>query len=144
MAFVATITMVDSLNTQITKRLETKTDVLATAQAAVAALVTDLAAVTDLGVVSVVYSLKDATLASAAGANSSVDSGATFRLRLADGSVAAHKVPGFPISKVGGNRAIDPADADVVAYFDNFLAGGSFTLSDGEVITSILSGSYDV
>lgn len=144
MAFLATVTLVDSLNTEVTKRYETETDVLATAQTAVAALITDLEAVTDLGVVSVTYSEKDVSEASAAAANSSVDAGATFRLRLTAGGVASHKIPGFPISKVGGNRAIDPTDADVVAYFGNFLAAGAFTLSDGETITSVLSGTFDV
>lgn len=144
MPFVASVTLVDSLNTQVTKRYETETDVLATAQTAMGELIADLEAITDLGVVSVTYSLKDASEASNAAANSSVDSGATFRCRLADGSVAVHKVPGFPISKVGGNRAIDPEDADVAAYFANFEAAGAFTLSDGENITSVLSGTYDV
>jgi hypothetical protein len=142
--FVATVTLIDSLSTQVTKRYETETDVLATAQAAVALLITDLEAITDLGVVSVTYSLKDVTEASAAAEGSSVDAGATFRCRLADGSIASHKVPGFPIAKVGGNRAIDPTDVDVAAYFANFEAGGDFTLSDGEVITAVLSGTFDV
>ena len=144
MAILATVTLVDSLNTQVTKRYECEATTLTQAAIDVGLLITDLEAVTDLGVVSVTYSEKDVSEASAAAANSNVDEGATFRLRLADGGIASHKVPGFPIAKVGGNRAIDPTDADVVAYFENFEAAGTFTLSDGEVITAILSGTFDV
>lgn len=144
MAINATVTLIDSLNTQTQKRYEMETDVLATAQAVMAAFIPELEAITDLGVVSISYTLKDTTEASEAAANSSVDAGATFRCRLADGGIAVHKVPGFPIAKVGSDRNIDVADVDVAAYFDNFLAAGEFTLSDGEVITAVLSGTFDV
>lgn len=144
MAITATVTLIDSLNTTVTKRYECEATTLAQAAIDMNLLLADLQAITDLGIVSVTYSEKDETEAAAAAASSSVDAGATFRLRLADSSVAVHKVPGFPIGKVGSNRNIDVSDADVAAYFDNFLAAGAFTLSDGEVITSILSGSFDV
>jgi len=143
-AIIATITLIDSLSTQVTKRYECEATTLTQAGIDVNLLIVDLEAITDLGVVSVTYSEKDTAEASAAAANSSVDAGGTFRLRLADGGIAVHKVPGFPISKVGSNRNIDVADADVEAYFDNFLTAGAFTLSDGEVITAALSGSFDV
>ena len=143
---IATVVLEDSLNTQVTKRYELEATTLLQAAIDIGLLAADLLAVTDLGIVSVTYSLKDVAEASSPAANSNVDTGATFRLRLTDGSVASHKIPGFPISKVGGNRAIDPTDADVVAYFANFLAAGAFTLSDGEVIAAdgILSGTFDV
>lgn len=141
--FVATVTMIDSKNRQCTKRYETETDVLLTAQTAVAALVTDLELVTDLGVVTVTYSVSDDALASSADPASNIDTGATFRCRLDDGKIAAHKVPGFPLAKVGTGGAIDCADVDVVAYFDNFLLAGDFTLSDGQTITAVLTGMLD-
>jgi hypothetical protein len=144
MPFLASVTLIDSLNTQVTKRFETETDVLATAQAAVALLVADMEAITELGVVSVTYSLKDDTEESAAAEESSVDDGATFRCRLTDGSIASHKVPGFPISKVSSDRNIPVDDADVVAYFANFLEGGDFTLARARHVDAVLSGKYDV
>ena len=144
MAFLASVTLIDSLNTQVTKRFETETDVLATAQAAVALLVADLEAISELGVVLVTYSLKDDTEESAAAAESSVDDGATFRCRLTDGSIASHKVPGFPIAKVSSDRNIPVDDADVVAYFANFLEGGDFTLARARHVDAVLSGKYDV
>jgi hypothetical protein len=143
MAFIATVTLVDSLNTQVKKRYEMETDVLATAQTVMVDVIADLEAVTDLGVVSIAYTEKDDTLESAAAANSSVDAGATFRLRLTDGGVAVHKIPGFPIAKVSSNRNIDVSDADVVAYFNNFFDAGALTLSDGETISAVLSGTFD-
>jgi hypothetical protein len=143
MAFIATVTLVDSLNTQVKKRYEMETDVLATAQTVMTDVIADLEAVTDLGVVSIAYTLKDDTEESAAAANSSVDAGATFRLRLTEGGVAVHKIPGFPIAKVSSNRNIDVSDADVVAYFNNFFDAGALTLSDGETISAVLSGTFD-
>ena len=141
---VATVVLIDSLKTQVTKRYELEATTLVQAAIDMNLLVTDLEAISDLGVVSITYSEKDTTEAIAAAADSNVDVGATFRVRLAGGGVASHKVPGFPIAKVGGNRAIDPGDADVAAYFANFLAAGAFTLSDGEIVTEVLSGTYDV
>lgn len=144
MSIVATVVLQDSLNTQVTKRFECEATTLAQAAIDMNLLITDLEAITDLGVVSITYSEKDITEASAPAANSSVDAGATFRVRLDNGKVAAHKVPGFPIAKVSTDRNIDVTDADVVAYFDNFLAAGNFTLSEGNVVTAILSGKFDV
>jgi hypothetical protein len=144
MALKATIGLVDSLSTEVVKRVECEATTLVQVLLDLAELITDLEAVSDLGVTNVSITEKTAAFASAAAEGSSVDAGATFRLRLADGSVASHKIPGFPISKVGGNRAIDPEDTDVAAYFDNYKAAGAFTLSDGEVITEVLSGTFDV
>jgi len=144
MPFIATIALEDSLNSQVSKRVELETSVLADAQTAMASLITDLEAITDLGVVSVTYTFKDLSEASAAAEASSIDAGATFRLRLDNGKVAAYKVPGFPISKVSGGRSIATDDSDVVAYFANFAGAGDFTLSEGDVVTAILSGKLDV
>jgi len=143
-AITATVVLIDSLNTQVTKRYECEATTLAQAAIDMTPLLADLTAISDLGVVSVTFSEKDETFASAAGANSSVDAGATFRVRLDNGKVASHKVPGFPISKVSSNRNIDVADVDVAAYFANFETAGAFTLSEGNVITAVLSGTFDV
>lgn len=143
MTILATVSLIDSYGRPTTKRLETETDVVATAQTAVALLLTDLDAVTDLQGIGVSYSLKDPSQVFAGVALSNVDVGATFRLRLASGSIAAYKVPGFPASLVGPNGAIDVTDLAVTNYFDNFLAAGDFTVSDGEAITDILTGQLD-
>src|SRR3972149_1920174 len=72
-----------------------------------------------------------------------VDAGATFRLRTTLGEVVSYKIPGFKQSLADGNGQIDPAGAEVVAYFANFLAAGAFTLSKGDTIVAILSGAMD-
>jgi hypothetical protein len=144
MALIGTVQLMDDLNTSVTKRYEMEATTLAQAAIDMGVLAAHLLAVTDLGIVSVTYSIKDTAEASSPAAGSNVDTGATFRLRLDSGKVASHKIPGFPQSKVGGNRAIDPADADVVAYFGNFETAGAFKLSDGETVDIVLSGTYDV
>jgi len=141
--FLATVTLQDGKKRQTTKRVETETDVLATAQLAVVDLAVDLLAVTDLGIVTVTYTLADDTEASAADAASNVDVGATIRCRLDNGKVAAYKIPGFPLAKVNPGGGIDVSDADVVAFFANFEAAGGFTLSEGNVVTELLSGQLD-
>lgn len=141
--FKAQVVLIDSMNREVTKTVETQTDVLSTAQSNVAALLSDLAALTDLGIVKVAYSLQDASGATAPAAGSNRDVGATFKLRTTDGGVVSYKIPGFDIAKADGSGNIDPNDVDVVAYFDNFKAGGPFTLGDGEKITDVLSGTMD-
>jgi hypothetical protein len=144
MPFSATVRLIDSLNREKSKTYEMETDVLATAQTAMALLITDLEAVTDLGVVSVSYVFKDDSEASAAAAGSNVDEGGTFRLRLNNGKIASYKIPGFPIAKAASGGNIDVSDVDVAAYFANFEPAGSFTLSEGNTVSDVLTGSMDV
>lgn len=143
MAITATVILIDSLNRQVRKVYETTDTVLADAKTHVAAMVAELEAVTDLGVVSVSYTDQDDSLASAAAANSNTREGATFRVRLDNGKVGVHKIPGFPISKADSDGNIPVSDADVAAYFTNFESGESFRLSDGQYITAVLSGKMD-
>lgn len=143
MPFIATIEFLDSFGRRTTKRLETETDVLLTATAAVTTLLTQLDVLTDLQCVGVSYSLKDATQVFAGQPLSNIDRGATFRLRLNDGRMAPYKIPGFPLSKVIANGHIDPSDVDVQSYFANFADAGAFTLSDGETMVEVVSGELD-
>lgn len=144
MPIIANVRLRDSMNTEVTKRFETETEVIATAQAAVAALLADFAAVSDLGIVNVTYSFTDDAEATDPGASSNVDVGATFTVELTAGGKAAHKIPGFPLSLVGSDRNIDVGGVEVAAYFANFEAAGEFRLSDGETITGPLKGKLDV
>jgi len=143
MPLVAQLRMRDAFSRYTSKTLETETDVLATAQAAVTAFLTDLNPCTDLTVEYVTYSYKDATQSVAGEAGSNVDVGATFRGRVTSGEIAVVKIPGFPLSKVGANGYIDLSDADVAALLDNWEAAGAFTLSDGEVIAEWIDGQLD-
>lgn len=143
MPIVATILMRDAYQRPTRKTLETKTDVLATAQAAVTAFLSDLNPCTDLTVEAVSYSFKDASQVLAGEVQSNVDVGATFRGRVASGEIAVVKVPGFPLGKVGANGYIDITDVDVAALLDNWEGAGSFTLSDGESIATWIDGVLD-
>jgi hypothetical protein len=143
MSIVAQLVFQDSRKRRKVKRIETKTNVLATAITDIAALALELAVITDLELIAVNYTSKDTSAAFSGESDSNVDVGATFRVRLADGGAAAHKIPGFPMSKVGSNGDIDVADADVAAYFDLFKAAGPFYLSDGESLTEVLKGTLD-
>lgn len=143
MAIHATVTLRDSLGRTTSKRLEHHNDSLTDAQTNMGDLAGYLNAITDLELVEVTYSLKDASDAFQGVAGSSIDAGATFTVDLVGGGKAAHKIPGFPISKAiaGGGIPID--DADVVNYFDEFLAAGPWRLSDGEAITGLVKGLMD-
>lgn len=144
MAIIGSVVLQDDLYTTISKRYEMEAITLAQALTDIGVLLATLPAVSDLGVVSVTFSQKDISEAYAAQAGSNVDVGATFRLRLTSGKLASHRIPGFPQAKVGGNRAVDPNDADVQAYFANFAPAGAFKLSDGETMDEVISGTFDV
>lgn len=139
----ATIAMRDSNNYLTRKTVETRTTVLATAQAAVDALLSHLNPVTDLTVDAVTYSYLDGTQTLAGEAESNVDLGATFIGKNVDGEKVVVKVPGFPQSKVGVNGGIDLSDVDVAAFLDHFEGTGDFYVSDGETVAEWVKGYRD-
>ena len=143
MAFVANITLVDSYGRLTTKRVETTDALLAGAKTSIGNYATALNALTDLELVRVTYSEVDDAAAFAGTGTSNVDVGATFRVKLADGALAPHKIPGFEIGHVGGGGGIDPADVDVAAYFALYATGGTLRMSDGEAVDSVVSGQLD-
>lgn len=143
MPIVATVTLRDDYNRLTRKKYETETDLLATAQANVGALLTAFALISDLGVESVTYSFKDTGDASAPVAGSNVDVGATVQGRVASGEIVALKIPGIKAAKVGANGSIDLADVDIAAYLDAFEPAGTFTVSDGETVASWVRGDLD-
>jgi len=143
MAFNCTLVLKDAMNRTCRKTLETTEDTLALAQTAIGLYLTDLLAITDLGIVSATYTVKDATVAEDPVAGSNRDTGATFKVRLPGGDLAAHKVPGFKQSLAGSGGSIDVEGAEVQAYFDNFLTGAALRLSDGEYIIDVETGEMD-
>lgn len=146
MAINVTLRLRDSFGRETTKRVETTATVLANAVDAISGVggyLTELNAVTDLQFISAVFSSKDDTGAFAGAANSNADVGATFTVLTTTGKRASHHIPGFPLSLVGAGGQIDVAGAAVVAYFENFVSG-ILRLSDGEQVSSILSGSLDI
>jgi hypothetical protein len=143
MAFKCTLVLKDDMNRTVRKTLETTEALLADAQTAVEAYLVDLAVVSDLGVVSATYTEKDATVATSPAEDSNVDIGATFKVRLPDGNLAPHKIPGFSQGFAGSGGSIDVEQSEIQAYFDNFLTGASLRLSDGEYIVDVEVGEMD-
>lgn len=143
MAITATLNLRDSFGRLTKKKLETVDTVLATAITHVNAYAALLATLTDLALESVEYHATDLTGAFAGEDDSNVDVGATFKLRLADGSFASYRVPGFVLSKVSGSGTVDPADSDVAALFALFATGGALRVSDGEAVDTVIFGELD-
>jgi len=109
---------------------------------AAAALVTDLKAISEGECLSQTLSQRS-VLSDSAEAGANVDEGATFVLRKADNYNASHKVP-MPLAAIRNtDGTIDITAATVTDYFDNFMSAGDWTVSDGEVITSLLGGTLD-
>ena len=141
---LATLRMQDSFGRIYSKEIETDTQVLATAQTEIDAFLTVLAAMTDLGVLSVKYSYRDGTQGFAVTAGSNRDVGATFQGLNQVGGGVALKVPGIKSSLVGAQGTIDLAQGAVAAVLNYYLtAGGSFTLSDGDTVESWVKGTLD-
>jgi len=143
MAIVLTLNMRDSFNRLTKKRVETTAATVADALSALSALATDLDAVTDLALESVELHERSTASTFAGETTSNIDVGATFKVKLGDGSYASHKIPGFPLSLVGAGGIIDVAASEVVAYFANFLTGAACRLSDGEYVAEVVWGELD-
>ncbi|MEE9365785.1 MAG: hypothetical protein V3W44_03765 [Dehalococcoidales bacterium] len=113
---------------------------------AVAGLIVDLEALSELRVVAYTVALR--TIESdtvTSGANK--DEGITLSIRKEDGFKAVLKVPGPLNSVINADGSVDITDALVTNYYNNFeTAGGEFTLSDGEQAESggLISGRLDV
>ena len=144
MAITATVTLIDDHGRLTTKRIETTETLIANAQTVMGLWAAAMVLISDLGVVRINYSESDPDEAYAQVAGANLDVGGTFRLELEDGSFAPHKIPGVKDSLVtAGSDAIDIDNVSVVAYFDLFKSGGSLRLSDGEAMSSLVSGTLD-
>jgi hypothetical protein len=146
MAAKLSLTLVDAYG-RTTKRIIGMEDqaLLADYETAAAALLTDLAAVSDLGVVKadLIINVSGAEQTDpVAGAN--VDVGGTFSgwIALGDGKKASLKVPGIKPALVSADGTIPIVD-DVADYLANWETTGDFNLSDGEQIDSWIRGALD-
>lgn len=137
------VEIVDAQNRKTSKNYETQ-DLADFAAALVAAdtLVDALALITEGDILSYIVSQRIVyTDTVTAGANA--DEGGTFVLRKADNRHCAHKIP-MPIAAIRQpDGSLDIEDASVIAYFGNFMDAGDFVMSDGEVVTTVISGKLD-
>lgn len=142
--FTVSYELVDFYKRKGTKRYETTATMtdFAAAQAAAAALATDLANITEMEILA--YSVGERTVYSdsvISGANK--DEGVTFTMRKLDNQNAALKVPA-PINAIfNEDGTVDLLDAAVTAYVANFMSGADFTFSDGEQASQLVSGRLD-
>lgn len=114
----------------------------ASAVAAAASLMSDLANLTELRILS--YTVGERTVYTDtvdAGANK--DEGVTLTMRKSNNYKDSIKVPG-PINAIfNADGTVDLTDAAVTAFVANFLTGGDFTFSDGEQATELVKGVLD-
>jgi len=137
------VILVDDLGRQTRKTLQNTVATLADALTAVGAWASAYVAIADLGIVQANLIQIDYSEASAAVAGSNIDTGAAFKVALTNGGFASHHIPGLKQSLAIPGGGIDVTDADILTYFGLFEAGGSWRLSDGESITSVVSGQMD-
>lgn len=140
------LTLKDSYQRTTKKLYELEEQVdLATYASVVAGFVTDLLAVTELGLVRADIILPAGIAATSPGANSNIDAGATISgyTSKGNGAKAVVKVPGPEVTYIQPDGTLDLADTDLAAFLDNFEDAGAFTISDGEYVTSWIKGWLD-
>lgn len=76
-------------------------------------------------------------------AGSNIDEGMTASALKLDNKLTTIKVPAPVATIFNLDGTLDLVDGIVTAYTNHFLVGGGFTLSDGENITKLVSGSLD-
>jgi len=143
MTVLITFELKDSFGRRTRKALESTATTLADAATYAAACRTLLAALTDLEIEGVTYSSRDASITASGEVSSNVDVGATFRVKLDDGSFGSHKIPGFSLALVGAGGVIAVDASAVAAYFNQFETAGNFRLNDGQYITNVEFGNLD-
>lgn len=142
--FDLSVTLLDDSERTTTKKYKVFDAVDYAGALSLAALfVTDLAGITQCGVVS--YALTTVVpVGGAVTANSNLDAGATFSLFIGGvpGKKGTNKVPAPVFSIIAAGGAIDMTDVIVTDYAANFTSG--FVLvSDGETVDSFIKGKLD-
>jgi len=142
MAFQTTFTLVDAYGRQTSKGFESEATVLADAQTWGAALLADILAASQLGSLMTTNSDKAVT-SNAAEAGANVDTGCTIRCRLDNGKVYPFKLPAPDPVLINTDGTIDVSNALITDLIGNFMAAGHYTVSEGNVVVSILGGELD-
>jgi len=139
------VEMIDAFGRRATKRFQSDPAVLdfATALSNAADLVADLAALSELRVLAYTVGQR-VTYSDTVDTGANKDEGATLVVELIDNKRHAMKVPG-PIQTIrNADGTIDVTDASVLNYVANFLDGSTlWTVSDGETVSEVLSGTLD-
>lgn len=144
MGNLVAVTLVDDFGRTTTKRFEAEAATVANAQTYTDALLTALAAISDLGHVKAVFEVPlTITTPVAAGTASNIDVGATLHTILASAKGYGMKVPGIKYSLVGADGRVDVADAAITTWLALFASASHWNVSDGEHIVSVTYGELD-
>jgi len=143
--YSCTVEMIDAFGRRASKRFQSDPAMLdfATALTAAGDLAADLAALSELRILAYTVAQR-VTYSDTADTGANRDEGATLVVELIDNKRHAMKVPG-PIQGVRNtDGTIDVTDAAVLNYVANFLDGSTlWTVSDGETVSQVLSGTLD-
>lgn len=139
--FKFSVTLVDAYERESTKRYEVSAADFAAAQAAVAAYLDDLKNVTEARIVRSVVSQATA-FADTVDAGANIDEGVTMVFLKADGFKATTKIPAPLNAILLADGGVDTSLLLVTDWADHFL-GGPIYVSDGEIASTLESGSLD-
>jgi hypothetical protein len=139
--FPVSVSLVDAYGRPATKHFDVNAATHGDAVTAAGALMTDLAGVTELRILSYVIGER-VTYTDTVDAGANRDEGVTFSVRTADNEKAVIKVPG-PVNAIfNGDGSVDLTDGAVTAFIANYLAG-TVLVDDGETVTELISGRLD-
>lgn len=140
-SFPVGVAFVDAYGRAATKHFEVSAADHAAAKVVAAALMVDLAGITELRILSYTVAEKVVyTDTVDAGANR--DEGVTLSVRTADNEKASIKIPG-PVNGIfNADGSVDLTDAAVTAFIANYLSG-DVLVDDGETVAELISGRLD-
>lgn len=131
----------DAYNRRSTKRFQISVIDHPTAVTAMADFCADLAAATEAEILEHSVALKT-TYSDTADAGANLDEGITLSAELTSGKRAVIKVPAPVKTPVNADGTVDITNAIITDLAANFTSG-VFLVSDGETVSSILSGKLD-
>lgn len=112
------------------------------AKTAADALIADLKALTELRVL--FFKLgTEFTESDGVGTNANRDEGLTMNVEKADNKLAVMTVPAPALTIFDANGVLDITDALATDYVANFVGAAGWTVSDGELVTTLVSGRLD-
>lgn len=130
MALAVTYTFTDDEGRSTTRTWTTTSSTIALALVDVTAFVAILTAAFDCGLSGVTITNKSIADDFAATADANIDEGATFQVTADDGYDYSIKVPIPKLAIRAGGGAIDLANAQVLAFTNQFLTGGKWRVNN--------------
>lgn len=142
MALEIAVTLLDGYGRTTTRTYGSDRTTIADGLTDMGTFVSAIEAVSDCAVVG--HSITKRTVVAgspAAGAN--LDAGMTIHCVLADGTGYGLKCPAPDSDMINTDGTVKIADSAIEAWVALFQSGGHFTVSDGEVVSTIRFGELD-